>query len=120
MSDASIDPVESDTSPTAAGEGLSDVQPLRDGDTSIEPDPALDPAQAEWDATTALDAGADPDDLAPTTATGADPAELGAEDTEIPREDLHAEATGTDSQGEDPGVVELGEDGQGDLAPEDL
>ena len=25
------------------------IQPLRDGDTSIEPDPAADPAQAEWD-----------------------------------------------------------------------
>lgn len=120
MSDASLDPAAADMNVPAAGDDLTGAQPLRDGDTSIEPDPALDPAQAEWDATTALDAGADPDDLAPTTATGADPAELGAEDTEIPREDLHAEATGTDSQGEDPGVVELGEEGQGDLAPEDL
>ena len=33
------------------------VQPLRDRDTSIEPDPTRDPAQAEWDRTTALDAG---------------------------------------------------------------
>src|SRR3546814_6731803 len=51
------------------------VQPLRDGDTSIEPDAAADPAQAEWDETTALDEGASPDDLDPGTATGADRSE---------------------------------------------
>ncbi|MFJ4038464.1 sugar ABC transporter ATPase [Microbacterium sp. NPDC090007] len=119
MSDASIDPTPDATTP-AADTGIAGVQPLRDGDTSIEPDPALDPAQAEWDATTALDEGADPDDINPATATGADPAEIDDAGSEIPFEDLHAEATGTDSQGEDPGVVELGEEGQGDLAPEDL
>ena len=122
MSDASIDP--STTPETGSGTPTSDVgtagvQPLRDGDTSIEPDPSLDPAQAEWDATTALDEGADPDDINPATATGADPAELGADDSDIPLADVHPEDTGTDSQGEDPGVVELGEEGQGDLAPED-
>jgi len=119
MSDSSIDPTPDATSPAADG-GIADAQPLRDGDTSIEPDPALDPAQAEWDATTALDAGADPEDIHPATATGADPAEIPADDSDIPLEDIHPESTGTDSQGEDPGVVELGEEGQGDLAPEDL
>ena len=118
MSDASIDPTETSTTP--ADGGVAGVQPLRDGDTSIEPDPALDPAQAEWDATTALDEGADPEDINPATATGADPAEIAADDSDIPLEDIHPESTGTDSQGEDPGVVELGEEGQGDLAPEDL
>ncbi|WP_396645018.1 sugar ABC transporter ATPase [Microbacterium sp.] len=120
MSDASIDPVSSDPTVPSAPDGVTGVQPLRDGDTSIEPDPALDPAQAEWDATTARDEGADPADLAPATATGADPAEIPADDSDIPLEDVHPESAGTDSQGEDPGVVELGEEGQGDLAPEDL
>lgn len=119
MSDASIDPTPDATTP-AADVGIAGVQPLRDGDTSIEPDPALDPAQAEWDATTALDEGADPEDINPATATGADPAEIADGETEIPFEDLHPESTGTDSQGEDPGVVELGQEGQGDLAPEDI
>ncbi|MBT9607294.1 sugar ABC transporter ATPase [Microbacterium sp.] len=120
MSDASIDPAETDLSvPTAAG-GAADAQPLRDGDTSVEADPSRDPAQAEWDATTALDEGVDPADLDPATATGADPAEIPAEDSDIPLEDLHPTGTGTDSQGQDPGVVELGDEGQGDLAPEDL
>lgn len=119
MSDASIDPTPDATTP-AADVGIAGVQPLRDGDTSIEPDPTLDPAQAEWDATTDLDEGADPDDINPATATGADPAEIPADDSDIPLEDIHPESTGTDSQGMDPGVVELGEEGQGDLAPEDL
>lgn len=120
MSDASIGSASADTNVPAEDDEPTRAQPLRDGDTSIESDPALDPAQAEWDATTALDEGADPDDLAPATATGADPAEIPADDADIPREDIHPESTGTDSQGEDPGVVELGEEGQGDLAPEDL
>ncbi|CAN3702787.1 hypothetical protein MMX123_02818 [Microbacterium sp. MM2322] len=120
MSDASIDPSPADSSSPAADVGIAGVQPLRDGDTSIEADPALDPAQAEWDATTALDEGVDPQDIDPATATGADPAEIAADDTDIPFEDIHPESTGTDSQGQDPGVVELGEEGQGDLAPEDL
>lgn len=122
MSDASTDPSSfpaTDSTISAPDTGASDAQPLRDGDTSIEPDPSLDPAQAEWDATTALDEGADPDDLAPTTATGDDPAQIPADDQDIPLADIHPESTGTDSQGEDPGVVELGEEGQGDLAPED-
>ncbi|WZH35360.1 MAG: sugar ABC transporter ATPase [Microbacterium enclense] len=120
MSDASIDPSTPDVPVTAPEGDIAGVQPLRDGDTSIEPDPALDPAQAEWDATTALDEGVDPDDINPATATGADPAEIPADDSDIPLEDIHPESTGTDSQGEEPGIVELGEEGQGDLAPEDL
>jgi len=120
MSDASIDPSTPDVPVTDPDGGLAAAQPLRDGDTSIEADPALDPAQAEWDATTALDEGVDPEDINPATATGADPAEIPADDSDIPLEDIHPESTGTDSQGEDPGIVELGEEGQGDLAPEDL
>lgn len=96
------------------------VQPLRDGDTSIEPDPTIDPAQAEWDRTIALDDGADIADVDRATATGADPAEIPADDDEIPASDLPSDDQQPDTQGEDPIEAELGEDGQGDLAPEDL
>jgi hypothetical protein len=95
------------------------VQPLRDGDTSIEPDPTLDPAQAEWDETIALDEGASPDDLEPATATGADPDEIPSPLSEVPAEDLPGSFGQPESQGEDPNIADLGEDGQGDLAPED-
>ena len=95
-------------------------QPLRDGDTSIEPDPAADPAQAEWDRTTALDEGANPEDLDAATATGDDPAQLPADDDEVPASDLPGDALQPETQGTDPVDAELGEDGQGDLAPEDL
>lgn len=96
------------------------IQPLRDNDTSIEPDPAVDPAQAEWDRTTALDEGADPEDLDPITLTGDDPAQIPSDDDEIPASDLPTDAQQPDTQGDDPIEAELGEDGQGDLAPEDL
>jgi hypothetical protein len=95
------------------------MQPLRDGDTSVEADPAADPAQAEWDTTTALDEGADLDELDPTTATGDDPALLRRDDEEIPAADLAPSAFQPESQGDDPTIADLGEDGQGDLAPED-
>ena len=85
------------TSPTEdASTGITETdaeaQPLRDGDTSIEPDPTEDPAQAEWDRTTLLDAGVPPEDLAGTTATGDDPDEIGDEDDEIPAYDLPTDA----------------------------
>lgn len=120
MSDASTNPAQTDATVPPAADGVAGAQPLRDGDTSVVADPSLDPAQVEWDATTALDEGVDPADLDPATATGADPAEIPAEDSDIPLEDLHPTGAGTDSQGQDPGVVELGDEGQGDLAPEDL
>ena len=96
------------------------IQPLRDGDTSLSPDPDADPAQAEWDRTTLLDEGVSPDDLDITTATGADPDEIRADDDEIPFADLPDADLQPESQGEDPLVVELGENGEGDLSPEDL
>jgi hypothetical protein len=105
----------SDTNPAAD----PTVQPLRDGDTSIEPDPTIDPAQAEWDRTTALDEGASPDDLDPATASGADPDEIPSPLDEVPADDLPAEFRQPESQGDDPAIADLGEDGQGDLAPED-
>lgn len=107
--------------PTA---GTPGVQPLRDNDASIEPDPAADPAQREWDRTEAADAaieaGADPATLDTATATSDDPAHLPADDDEIPADDLPAAAAQPETQGVDPVVAELGEDGEGDLAPEDL
>ena len=95
------------------------LQPLRDGDTSIEPDPAVDPAQAEWDRTTAIDEGRE-DELDVATATGDDPAQIPSDEDEIPAADLPGAAEQPDTQGEDPAIADLGEDGQGDLAPEDL
>lgn len=92
-------------------------QPLEGRDTSIEPDPSKDPAQAEWDRTTAQDEGMPAD---PPTATGADPAELPADDDDIPVQDLPGAGEQPDSQGAAPLAVDLGDDGQGDLAPEDL
>jgi hypothetical protein len=100
--------------------GQSDAQPLRDGDTSIEPDPGRDPAQAEWDRTTALDAGASPDELDETTATGDDPAMIPDELDEVPATDLPPESAQPESQGMSPLEAELGEEGEGDLSPEDL
>ncbi|MFE1664501.1 sugar ABC transporter ATPase [Microbacterium sp. P02] len=96
------------------------LQPLRDGDTSIEPDAAADPAQAEWDRTTAIDEGADPEDLDIETATGDDPAQLPADDDDVPAFDLPGDGLQPETQGAGPLDAELGDDGQGDLAPEDL
>jgi hypothetical protein len=99
-----------------APDGQTGIQPLRDRDTSIEPDPTRDPAQAEWDRTTALDAGEDPDI---ETATGDDPAHLPSDDEDVPRADIVPDALQPDTQGLSPEEAELGESGQGDLAPED-
>jgi hypothetical protein len=96
------------------------IQPLRDNDTSIEPDPALDPAQAEWDRTTALDEGVSPDDLDTATRTGDDPALIPSDEDQIPATDLPGWAVQPETQGTDPVDAELGDEGQGDLAPEDL
>jgi hypothetical protein len=96
------------------------VQPLRDGDTSLTADPDADPAQQEWARTEALDEGADPADLDAPTATGDDPTHLAGDDQEIPAVDQPSDELQPESQGDDPLAVELGEDGQGDLAPEDL
>lgn len=99
--------------------GPEDVapQPLKDRDTTIDPD---DAAQAEWDRTSAIDAGASEADLDTATATGDDPAQIPADDDEIPATDLPTELDQPDTQGDSPSIAELGEDGQGDLAPEDL
>lgn len=109
-----------DDSIPPAPDGVVGAQPLRGDDTSVEPDPGVDPAQAEWDRTTALDEGVSPDELSADTATGDDPAEIPDDREEIPREDLPRDEVLPETQMLDPTVAELGEDGQGDLAPEDL
>ena len=51
------------------------------------------------------------------------PEEVGASDgadTEIPLTDLPSDQEQPESQGDEPVEAELGEEGQGDLAPEDL
>lgn len=103
-----------------APDGQPGIQPVRDRDTTIEPDPDRDPAQAEWNRTEALDAGVDPDDLDTATATGDDPAQIPADDDDVPATDLPAETLQPETQGVSPETAELGEEGQGDLAPEDL
>jgi hypothetical protein len=103
-----------------AGADQPAVQPLRDGDASIEVDPTQDPAQAEWDRTTALDEGVAPEELEGDTATGADPAMMPDERDEIPAEDLPGRSLQPETQGLAPVDAELGDEGQGDLAPEDL
>lgn len=104
---------------TDASHPTEDVppQPVQDRDTSITPD---DPAQAEWDRTTALDAGVPVEDLDAATATGDDPAQIPADDDDIPAADLPSATEQPDTQGGSPLTAELGDDGQGDLAPEDL
>ncbi|WP_315105561.1 sugar ABC transporter ATPase [uncultured Microbacterium sp.] len=95
-------------------------QPLRDGDATTEADPSNDPAQAEWERTEALDDGAASEDLEASTATGRDPDEIPDPDDEVPAEDLPGSAPQPESQGEDPVLADLGEEGQGDLGPGDV
>lgn len=99
--------------------GANAVQPLRDADATAVGD-GRDPAQAEWEQTTALDGGATDDVLDPVTATGADPDELAAPDDEVPADDLPRSALQPESQGDDPLLAEIGEDGEGDLETGDI
>ncbi|MGN8027547.1 sugar ABC transporter ATPase [Microbacterium sp. 22242] len=112
--------MDSSTPDTPAGDSADDNRPLRDRDATAEADPRDDPAEAEWERTDALDAGAGAQDIDPATATGADPDEIPAPDDEIPAEDQPGPSLQPETQGDDPLIAELGEDGDGDLAPEDL
>ena len=116
MTDATASDFESFSAPLGGDPAL---QPLRDGDTSIEPDPTRDPAQAEWDRTIALEEGR-VDEFDGPTITGDDPAHIPTDEDQIPAEDLPGRAVQPETQGVEPTLAELGEDGQGDLAPEDL
>lgn len=94
------------------------MQSLGDEDTTVEA-VGDDAAQAEWDRTLLADA-AEAEDPGTPTATGDDPAHIPDDREEVPRADLPDETAEPETQGEDPVIAELGEDGQGDLAPEDL
>lgn len=100
------------------------IQPLRDGDATSVADPDLDPAQREWDRTEAideaLDAGVDPAELDTATATSDDPAHIPSDDDEIPAEDLPSAYEQPETQGDDPVIAELGEDGEGDIDDEGM
>jgi len=92
----------------------------RDDDTSVESNIEEDAAQIEWERTEALDDGADPDLLNEATATGADPAQIPADDDDVPATDLPPDEAQPETRGDDPIVAGLGEDGEGDLAPQDI
>ena len=53
-------------------------------------------------------------------ATGDDPDQIPGDIDQIPVDDLPGRAGQPDSQGEDPVVAELGEEGEGDIGPADL
>lgn len=95
-------------------------QPLGERDATALGDLSTDPAQAEWERTDALDSGVSESDLDTATATGRDPDEIPDADDEIPVEDLHGSGSQPETQNADPAVAELGDTGEGDLAPEDI
>lgn len=80
-------------------------EPLRDGDSTTSPGP--DAAQREWESPV------DPEE--PVTSTLDDV----PWDEDVPLQDLPPEEAQPESQGEDPVTAALGDEGQGDLAPED-
>ncbi|QBE49524.1 sugar ABC transporter ATPase [Leucobacter triazinivorans] len=103
--------------------GPEELAPLGDRDATATEPAADDPAQREWEAAAPLDdAGADASDAAsapaPIPAPGSDVA-AGGDQSEVPAADLPTSESQPESQGEDPVVAELGDDGEGDLAPGD-
>jgi hypothetical protein len=100
-----------------ARDGVTGVQPLRDGDTSIESDPTADPAQLEWERTNGETPDVFEDDE--VTATGDDPAHLPSDEDQVPRFAMPPEWLQPETQDLSPDIAELGDSGQGDLAPED-
>lgn len=90
--------------------------PLGDSDASVTPG-AIDPAQAEWDGL--ISESGEPL-VESATATGDDPAQIPADDDDIPVEDIRSGYEQPESQGEDPLIADIGEEGEGDLSPEDL
>lgn len=96
------------------------AQPPAGRDSTVTSDPDADPAQREWvESGLATDAdGFDPE-VGPT-ATGDDPAHIPDPLDEVPAEDLVTDAGQPESQGADPVTADLGEDGEGDLGPNDV
>lgn len=93
---------------------FDEVQPIRDTDATTMDDPTADAAQAEWEREAALDGTTIEDDrVLPAPRT--DSAEAG---TDEPIDRTGDEAL-PESQGDAPLLADLGEDGEGDLSPED-
>lgn len=109
--------MESTPDAVSSAGGDEQIQPLRDGDATAGADASADPAQAEWERTEAVDEGGD---LEGDTATGRDPDEIPNPEDEIPFEDLPSSGVQPETQGSDPAVAEIGDEGEGDLSPEDL
>lgn len=80
-------------------------QPLEGTDASVSSE--ADAAQREWDGD-AVEGQQFPDDARPV------------DESEVPGVDQPPEAVQPETQGEEPIEAELGDEGQGDLAPEDL
>lgn len=91
--------------------------PLADADASITPG-AIDPAQAEWEGL--ISENGEPRGEQSATATGDDPAQIPADDDDIPAEDIRPGFEQPESQGADPEIADIGDEGEGDLSPEDL
>ena len=91
-----------DTTRDAAdgAEDLQDVRAVRDDDTTVEPDPAADAAQVEWE-------HAEGEGATATRGTG--PAEDEATEGFPTREQQ------PETQGASPVVADLGPDGEGDV-----
>src|SRR5690606_33111296 len=92
-------------------------------DTSVIADPTADPAQREWDRTRERDEGGAAEemtesDVGPEALDTPDAVE--ADDTRVPLEDLPISGVQPETQGEDPVVAELGEEGEGDLGHGDI
>lgn len=96
------------------------TRPVSDDDATVVGDGREDPVQVEWDRTEAVEGGATDDDLDPATMTGADPTELPSPEDEIPAEDRVGSLRQPDTQGADPLLADIGEDGEGDLGEGDL
>lgn len=101
------------STPDAVPDPTDTSDPTQIDDTSVIQDPTDDPAQEEWDRTQATDenSGASASELSPD--------EVEVDDTEIPLEDLPTSRVQPETQGEDPVVAELGDEGEGDLGPGD-
>ena len=93
-------------------------------DTSVIADPTADPAQREWDRTRERDGDAVESDNVIESEVGPEgvdtPDAVEVDDTQIPLEDLPTSGVQPETQGEDPVVAELGEEGEGDLGHGDI
>lgn len=111
------------STPDAVPDPTDTPAPTQIEDTSVIQDPTEDPAQKEWDRTQAPDENSSSSDAksndTDASATELSPDEVEVDDTQIPLEDLPTSRVQPETQGEDPVIAELGEEGEGDLGPGD-